>query len=85
MSAPCDPAASVGLVFPDPRDVVAADARRFRALPPRERWREIFALRAYGARQTWASPRRAAIEQLEEAEEARGRAVLRELIEHHAP
>ena len=37
--------------FPDGRAVVAADAKRYQSLPPLERWRRLFALRAWGTRQ----------------------------------
>lgn len=72
-----------GPVFPDHREVIAADARRFRSLAPQERWAELFALRAWGNRLTAASPRAESIRALEAEAEAAWQAVQRELFARH--
>lgn len=76
------PAAS-GLVFPDGRDVIATDARRFRSLAAADRWREIFALRNWAAGLAQASARGDAIRRLEADEEARWQAIQQDLFAHH--
>lgn len=77
------PATAHGPVFPDHREVVAADARRFRSLAPHERWAELFALRAWGNRLMAASPNRDSIRALEAEAEAAWQAVQRELFARH--
>lgn len=72
-----------GPVFPDHRAVIAADARRFRSLPPRERWAELFTLHVWGNRLTVASPRAESIRALEAEAEAAWQAVQRELFARH--
>lgn len=72
-----------GPVFPDHREVIAADARRFRSLAPRDRWAELFAIRAWGYRLTAASPRGEAIRALEAEAEAAWQAIQRELFARH--
>jgi hypothetical protein len=64
-----DPA-KVVLRFPDPRAEAYARAQEFRRLPPETRWREIAALMQVGLDMARSSPRRAAIEQRWEAQEA---------------
>lgn len=70
-------------VFPDHRAVIAADARRFRSLAPHERWRELFALRAWGDRLTKTSSRSESIRSLGDDAEAAWQAVQRELFARH--
>jgi hypothetical protein len=77
------PATVNGPVFPDHREVIAADARRFRSLPPHERWGQLFALRAWGHRLTAAAPNKDSIRALEAAAEAAWQAVQRELFARH--
>ncbi|MFM8291489.1 MAG: hypothetical protein ACKOC4_07295 [Planctomycetia bacterium] len=77
-------AADDSLVFPRQRHVIAADARRFRALAAADRWREIFALRNWAARLGQASQRSEAIRRLEADEEARWQAIQKDLFAHHA-
>lgn len=69
--------------FPDQRLVIAADARRFRRLTPRQRWQEIFALRAWGDRLAGGSPRGDAIRKLDMDAEAGWQAIQRELFARH--
>jgi hypothetical protein len=71
------------LVFPDPRDVIAADAIRFRKLSPTDRWRELFAMRTWGTKLAESSARRESIRKLEAAEEERWQAIQRELFARH--
>lgn len=61
------------LRFPDPRAEARARAEEFRRLTPEGRWREIAALMALGLNMAHASPRRAAIAQRWEAQEAEWR------------
>ena len=82
MPAPFLPADS-SLVFPDQRDVIAADARWFQALPAAERWREIFALRHWAARLARSSSRGDAIRRLEDLEETRWQAIQKDLLARH--
>lgn len=74
------PRSPLEIPFPDPAVVVAADAARYRALPPIERWRRLFALRAWGTRQSRA---RSAAER-EPAAEIRWREIQKELFARHA-
>jgi len=73
----------VGIVFPDHRDVIADDVRRFRRLSPLERWREIFALRQWGDRLAARPSRGASIRQLQADDEARWQAIQRDLFARH--
>jgi hypothetical protein len=82
MPTPSRPADG-SVVFPDHRDLIAADARRFRALPAAERWREIFALRHWAARLARSSSRGDTIGRLEDLEEARWQAIQRNLFTRH--
>ena len=66
--------------FPDARAVVAADATRYQALPPRERWQRLFALRAWGKRQSDSRP----VARRDSAAEARWQEIQRELFARHA-
>jgi hypothetical protein len=66
--------------FPDARAVVAADANRFQALPPHERWQRLFALRAWGRRQSASRP----VAPRESAAEIRWQEIQRELFARHA-
>ena len=61
------------LRFPDPRAEAQARAEEFRRLDPEDRWREIAALMVLGLNLVQASPRRAAIAQRWEAQEAEWR------------
>ena len=79
---PSTPAAT-GLVFPHHRDVIAADARRFRMLDATDRWREIFALRNWAARLAQGGVRGDSIRRLEAEHEARWQAIQRDLMAHH--
>jgi hypothetical protein len=72
-----------GLVFPDQRDVIAEDAKRFRKLPALDRWRELFAMRTWGTKLAESSARRESIRKLEAAEEDRWQAIQRELFARH--
>jgi hypothetical protein len=83
MNAPIRTPADAGLVFPKPASVVADDARRFRRLSARDRWREIFALRGWGRRLSATADRRAVIARLETEQEARWQAAHRELFARH--
>lgn len=73
----------IGITFPDHREQIAEDARRFRSLPPPERWRELFALRRWGSGLTVASSREAAIRRLEADAESAWQAIQRELFARH--
>jgi len=73
-----------GLVFPDPRDVIADDANRFRRLSAADRWREIFALRSWGTKVAETTSRGEAIRKLEADEESRWQEIQRELFARHA-
>ena len=66
--------------FPDARAVVAADASRYQALPSRERWQRLFALRAWGRRQSVSRP--ASVR--DSAAEVRWQDIQRELFARHA-
>ena len=65
--------ARLPLRFPDPRAEARSRAEEFRRLTPEGRWREIVALMALGLNMAHASPRRAAIAQRWEAQEAEWR------------
>jgi hypothetical protein len=65
--------AGLPLRFPDPRAEARARAEEFRRLTPEGRWREIAALMTLGLNMAHASPRRAAIAQRWEAQEAEWR------------
>lgn len=71
------------LRFPDHRAVIAEDARRFRSLAPRERWRELFALRQWGARLSGSPSRDAAIRNADADAEAEWQHIQRELFARH--
>jgi hypothetical protein len=70
-------------VFPNHRDVIAEDARRFRSLDAADRWREIFALRNWGTQITQGSSRGDSIRRLEADQESRWQAIQKELLAHH--
>lgn len=74
---------STGLCFPDHRAGVAEDARRFRSLPPRARWLEIFSLRGWGIRLADAPSRAASIKALDDDAETAWQAIQRELFARH--
>ena len=80
---PAAPRPAGGLVFPNHRDVIAADARRFRALDAADRWREIFSLRNWGARLAQGASRGDSIRRLEADHEARWQAIQKDLLAHH--
>jgi len=69
--------------FPHPADVIAEEAKRFRALPPAEQARELIELAAFGRRQLAASPRRDAVLAQIEAAEAEWQRIHRELFARH--
>jgi hypothetical protein len=73
-----------GPAFPDHRAVIRADAERFRRLPPRQRWRELFALRTWADRFAPSTPQGRRIRELESEAEARWQAIQRELFARHA-
>lgn len=79
----CDAATNGPVVFPDVREVIAADAARFRALAPMERWQELFAIRRWGELRARDPARRATIERLWADDEARWRRIQAELIARH--
>ncbi len=78
-----EPASSDSVVFPDVRGVIAADAARFRSLPPVDRWRELFAIRRWGDRQVRDPARCEAVARLWADEENRWRHIQAELIARH--
>lgn len=80
---PLTPADSCGPAFPDHRAVIREDAARFRLLPPRERWRELFALRAWAHRLPASGPRSRMMRDVEAEAEARWQAIQRELFARH--
>ncbi len=53
---------SQSLSFPDPREEMRTRVAAFQRLSPDARFREIFAMMAYGLNMTRLSPRRAEIE-----------------------
>jgi hypothetical protein len=69
--------------FPDHRSVIVEDATRFRKLPPRERWQELFALREWGSRLTQSLPRAGAIRSVDNDAEAAWQSIQRELFLRH--
>jgi hypothetical protein len=71
------------LRFPDQRAEARARAEEFRRLAPEGRWREIAALMALGLSMAQASPRRAAIAERWEAEEAEWRRLQRTEFAKH--
>jgi hypothetical protein len=82
MPAPSRPVDG-SLVFPNQRDVIAADTRRFRTLPAADRWREIFGLCNWATRLAQAPSRGDVIRRLEADQEARWRAIQQKLFAHH--
>ena len=60
--------------------MIIADATRFRELPPRERWQELFALREWGSRLTKSLPRAEVIRGVENDAEAAWQSIQRELF-----
>jgi hypothetical protein len=72
------------LRFPDPRADAYARAQEFRRLSPEQRWQEITALMEFGLDLARSSPRRAAIEQEWQAQEAEWQRLQQQLFEHHA-
>ena len=57
------------LKFPDPHEDARARAEEFQRLSPDARFREIFAMMAYGLNMVRSSPRRAEIEKRWQEEE----------------
>jgi hypothetical protein len=57
------------LTFPDPREEARARADEFQRLSPDARFREIFAMMAFGINMVRSSPRRAEIEKRWQDEE----------------
>lgn len=80
---PPSPLPAAGPVFPNHRDVIAADARRFRMLDAADRWRAIFALRNWGAELAQEGCRGDSIRRLEAEHEARWQAIQKDLLAHH--
>lgn len=78
-----EPSPTGGPEFPDVRDVIAADAARFRSLTPVDRWRELFAVRRWGDRQARDPARRETVERLWADDEDRWRRIQAELIARH--
>ncbi len=72
-----------GPAFPDHRAVIREDAERFRRLPPRQRWQELFALRAWANRLAASTPQGRRTRELESEAEARWQAIQRELFARH--
>jgi len=70
----------IKIAFPDPSAVIAADAVRYQALPPAERWRRLFDLRAWGTRQAGVRP--ASLRQT--SAEDRWQEIQKELFARHA-
>jgi hypothetical protein len=83
MPTPLHPPDNACLAFPDQREVIAEDVRRFRSLPPPDRWRELFAMQRWGARLVESSPRRDSIRTLETHEEEKWQAIQRNLFARH--
>ena len=75
--------ARLPLRFPDARAEARARAEEFRHLAPEDRWREIAALMALGLNMAHASPRRAAIAQRWEAQEAEWRRLQKAVFAEH--
>jgi hypothetical protein len=71
------------LRFPDPRAEARARAQEFRMLSSDERWADIAALMSAGYRMVRQSPRRDAIMQRWEAEEANWQRIQQKLFEEH--
>lgn len=65
------------------RAVIREDAERFRRLPPRQRWQELFALRAWANRLAASPPQGRRIRELESEAETRWQAIQRELFARH--
>src|SRR5437899_3007467 len=78
-----DPASGLPLRFPDPREEAYARAQEFRRLPPQGRWQEIAALMEFGFSMVRSSPRRAAIEQRWNDQEADWQRIQRTLFAQH--
>jgi len=70
--------------FPDSTNEACQRAKEFRRLSPDGRWKEITALMAWGLAMVRSSPRRAAIEQRWEAQEAEWQRIQRDLFARHA-
>jgi hypothetical protein len=77
------PDVPAAIPFPDPRAVIAEDAKRFRRLSDSERWQELFALHAWGTKQAAASGRRNETDRLWADEENRWRRIQAELFSRH--
>ena len=69
--------------FPHPADVIAEDAERFRAAPPRERVRRLAEICELARKMVAASPNRAAIDAFVEGEEAKWRAAHQKIFERY--
>ncbi len=66
--------------FPDARAVIAADAKRYQSLSPAERWRQLFALLAWGTQQRASRP----VSVADTAAEVRWQEIQKDLFAHHA-
>ena len=71
------------LSFPDPREEMRTRGAAFQQLSPDARFREIFAMMAYGLNMTRRSPRRAQIEKQWLDEENAMREFYREVFAKH--
>ncbi len=69
--------------FPHPADAIAREAERFRRLSPAEQVREVIGLAAFARRQLEASPNRAAVQALIEADERAWQQAHREVFARH--
>jgi hypothetical protein len=76
-------ATGLPLRFPDPREEAYARAQEFRRLSPDGRWQAIAALMEFGLNMARSSPRRAAIEQRWETQEAEWQRLQHKLMVQH--
>jgi hypothetical protein len=79
------PETGLPLRFPDRRAEAYARAQEFRRLSSDERWAEIASLMSAGHRMVRHSPRREAIMQRWEKEEANWQQIQQRLFEQHGP
>jgi hypothetical protein len=69
--------------FPNPGDVLREEAARYRALPPKERVRELSEMVNLYYRLLDLSPRKEALTQYAMVEEERGRRAIEEFAARH--
>jgi hypothetical protein len=71
------------LKFPDPRELARERGEAFQRLSSDDRWREIFALMAFGINTVRSSPNRQAIERQMAEQEQQWRDIQTELFARH--